>query len=357
MALTRVLLLLKAAALAAGEEPWFDFAPLISPVLGDSSDDCSQFCISKQCKADSVAYLEGLNRSDPLSLMMFDAGGTPPFLNEGMLAEMTPIQMCNLLEILSPDMVAACHTLPSSLTTLYIPVGHANGPGSRAGCAAVQEAGAGLKTKYCHNYLVPYIPTTDNGKQFQTNKAGSTRSSKFGFQFPLNNELNFSQTSLLDELQTRQLGQDLASLPYIKSIQSLHISGPVGQRLTSKTGYLSKIQAQVREVLSQSCAATHGCDDPPPLPTKQQMFGLYLLFWYYGDGNNGLFAGNIANGVGNFGYLPPLPFFGSCIPASCSYDDIHTNSLLFNQQFVIPQLANLPPIYFNPLIPGEKKII
>ena len=144
--------------------------PLVTPILGDISD---------QCRAASQEYINALNDilttgnvTDRMwAVQMFDAGGTLPFLQEGILLD-TKIHDINICDALPAPAQAQCETLPASVRTLHIgiPIGYANGPGNEASCRQVRSrlaSGGEVQAKYCHNYLVPYglghTPPEDTG--------------------------------------------------------------------------------------------------------------------------------------------------------------------------------------------------
>ena len=136
--------------------PW----PLVTPLLG----------VGEECKAASLAYVEGLQANRPWALRMFDSSGQLPFLQEGLLSDTmdTGIKACNqqLLETLNLTCAQLCSLLEQLLNgfdllsewkcpenlddlTIKVPYGHGTGLGNQGECLAVTE----MPTHYCHNAI------------------------------------------------------------------------------------------------------------------------------------------------------------------------------------------------------------
>ena len=141
------------------DESEWNLWPLLTPLLGDS--------ISEKCLAASREYITQLQQAftttkpltdkQRIALEMFDSNGGFPFFMDGMLQDVASVDMCDSVLAEVPD---CRQTVPEYLRIVQIPL-HANGPGSEAGCKAVQQA------KYCHNYYQVFF---DSSQQYLPNQ-------------------------------------------------------------------------------------------------------------------------------------------------------------------------------------------
>lgn len=123
----------------------FGFWPLVTPLLGLDSG------LSESCFNASMAYVAGLQRSEPWARKMLDSSGYLPFLQEGFLADILQIpvgdQLCALLEE-----TLDLEPCPSEIRNFHlnIPFSSNTGLGNQEECMSVTE----IPTQYCNNDIV-----------------------------------------------------------------------------------------------------------------------------------------------------------------------------------------------------------
>ena len=187
------------------EESDWNLWPLFTPLLGDS--------ISEKCLAASREYItqlqQAFNTTEPLThqqriaLEMFDSNGGFPFLMDGMLQDVARVDLCDSILAEVPD---CRQTVPEYLRVLQIPK-HANGPGSEAGCKAIQQA------KYCHNYYQVFFDSSQQSQPFQVAVSLEQKQTIKTFQtLPVPDffSANFSGPTVINRKPSSQIGLDPA---------------------------------------------------------------------------------------------------------------------------------------------------
>ena len=294
--------------------------PLYTPLLGD---------ISSACRAASEEYVQSLSSAlqatasgAPLTeeqltaLAMFDSNGALPFLQEGRLADVYPVDLCDTL-VPEPGANQACRSqVPAGVRTVTVPFGHSLGPGVESQC---REA----RANYCYNYFQPFPPLTSTTQTVQSRPIIPT----------------ITTIPTVTTSPTWRITENITN-------SFVHLAGIVENDQSSSTDLLDlmlresssmrRLQSQVEQFLSLS-------DLAPTVPRQSavlQVLGLVLFLW-------GSFNQN--SGVGEWGKQAPLPYQGMCYPAACSKLDVQTSNLQFYKQFAVA-LPGVPMASSSPLI-------
>ena len=136
----------------------YGFWPLVTPLLGLESG------VSESCFNASMAYVDGIQRSEPWALKMLDSSGHLPFLQEGFLADVLQIpvgdQLCSLLE--EAFDVEPC---PSAIRNFHlnIPFSSNAGLGNQEECMSVTE----IPTQYYNNDIVIFGKVGTEGTAYK----------------------------------------------------------------------------------------------------------------------------------------------------------------------------------------------
>ena len=294
--------------------------PLYTPLLGD---------ISTECRTASQAYVDHLrsalqtrhtgaqmSEQQRTALAMFDSNGALPFLQEGHLADVLAVDLCDMFAPAPPAANKACKgQLPAGVRTLSVPFGHALAPGTERQCRQVEA-------KYCYNYFQPFPPVSSAQFRQETNFAPvmarpviasvpTTTHLTFNFNASL-----FPLAEVLDDSQAPSNSSDLLEL------------------LLKESEVVRKFHSQIVEFLTRSGLA------PPRQSAVLQVFGLVLFLWGSYNQNSG---------VGEWGKQSPLPYQGMCYPAACTKQDIQTSNLEFYKQFAVG-IPGIPMAASSPLI-------
>ena len=131
-------------------EDW-DLWPLITPVLGN---------LSQECRSASEEYIRLLNESFHTNanltekhlnaLRRFDSSGPIPFLQDGLSGDgIVEVNICDIIGI--PAIIELCKTHFNNNGLILIPVGTFTGPGMESMCKKIE------KSKYCTNFLLPPV--------------------------------------------------------------------------------------------------------------------------------------------------------------------------------------------------------
>ena len=119
--------------------------PMVTPILGDISDEC---------KAASTEYIRLLNESfnsperseeHKNALRRFDSSAPLPFLLDGILLDVSYVDLCDILD----NDKKKC-PLPDEFRYLGIPYSNGAAPGLEHVCKNLESS------KYCHNYIYTY---------------------------------------------------------------------------------------------------------------------------------------------------------------------------------------------------------
>ena len=137
---------------SASTLPELDLWPLVTPMLGDISEECIEASTAYVNNLNSALATIGdvtnkLDEAQLNALKMFDSNGPLPFLQEGMLQDVRMVDWCgvivNLLNTTVGGVDFNCNILFESIRYVAIPYGNANGPGLQSECRSVPS------TKYC----------------------------------------------------------------------------------------------------------------------------------------------------------------------------------------------------------------
>ena len=145
--------------------------PLYTPLLGDISPDCraasQEYVQSLTSALQATASGAPLTEEHLTALAMFDSNGALPFLQEGRLADVYPVDLCDTL-VPEPGANQACRSqVPAGVRTVTIPFGHSLGPGVESQC---REA----RANYCYNYFQPFPPLTSTPHTVQSRSTSPT---------------------------------------------------------------------------------------------------------------------------------------------------------------------------------------
>ena len=309
-----ILLLLCPGAYGSMIEDW-DLWPLITPVLGD---------LSEECKSASEEYIRLLNETmhqtntklteKHLNAMRrFDSNG--PILQEGMFGDVIEVNICDTLG--GPEFSKWCKDdiLPTNICEVLdgrnftklcknhfpngglfpIPVGTFTSPGLERVCKRLEHS------KYCKNYFVPFTSYGDY------NMSTASMMDKISQMIPVKQEKikhNFIIKLDIDPTTLVKLS---------KSLVDDH--GPISKWI--------RILTEILEKLFGKYAA--------------EIFVTYFIYLWM-----------IQNDHYDLAYkIPVIPYHGVCYPSSCSKEEIHENNVLFAKHIGIPIFTFTPWVNWN----------
>ena len=330
-----ILLLLLLVARLTQSQRWGAW-PLYTPLLGEISPQCREasleYVLSYTSAVQTLARGDSLTERERTALAMFDSNGDSlPFLQEGHLADVLPLDLCDLL---LPEVAAneGCkEAAPAFLRTVRIPFGSATSPGTEPLC---REAEA----KYCYNYFQAFPPassTPASSTSASSTRASSTPASSTPASLPLPLP---TVSPRLDLVPTERLvNYSLASLGPLQAWRDTGLDPATSESfladLLERSSRLRSLTSQISHFLEVS-----GLDQSAVLQSVVlQVVGLMLFVW--GSVNRDM-------GVGEWGKQAPLPYQGMCYPAACSKLDIERNNLELYKLFSVPGLpmASASPI-------------
>ena len=205
------------------------------------------------------------------------------------------------------------------LRFLRVPKGNANGPGWEAGCKGLSEA------KYCHNYYQYLVPLNWSEPELDKYRIQNLNTNHFlnglgisapDFKIvaPTFDYVNFIPTEHSATL-------DLSSLKLVD----------LSDLLVERNSYFRLGQTQLAALYGDTklFPENHNTNTTGDL---NQLVGILLNYWM---------QINFLNGVGEWGFNFPIVYQGMCYPSVCSVEDITTNSILFNQRFLIEDWMGL----------------
>ena len=330
MRLTCPLLLVLATASLTNCQAWSLWA-LYTPLLGNISSQCltasQQYVANTQEALLTVATGGQLSDKHRAALAMFDAAGALPFLQEGHLSDLYPMDLCDILAPDEADNPGCKAQVPAVIRILNIPFGHVMGPGAESQCRQYQG-------NYCYNYFQPFPPVSSAEKTGLTSLLRPEN-----FPGPVRPP-TFSLTPGLHQgsLEVFNLSSSFGSAPSLEedlqSARATSESGELLELILTRSDKMRKIHRQVLQFLERSGLVRDASQQSVVL----QVFGLILFLWGTINQNSG---------VGEWGKQAPLPYQGVCYPPACSKLDIQTNNIEFYKIFAVP---DLPMAASSPLI-------
>ena len=274
----------------------FDFWPLVTPLLGD---------ISQPCFDASIEYVNGILNSSAWAIQMLDSSGHLPFLQEGLLSDVQPLDLCGILEAIG---MLGGNPCPPALQNyaLMMPFGYGVGLGNQDVCTSVTE----VPTHFCHNGLTIGSPDQKakglgaKTQQWPSLQALDGEHMMRIRQQPLNNLLKnpIPFTRKQNSSLSSTALHDLPPFPFENLLQR----NPVIQKIIKETtDDLSKII----QAICPNCKATNG---------EGQLLMMWAILWWFA---------NMNNGGGGFPGMPSAwPAYRGCYPAACTKWDVMINS-------------------------------
>jgi len=311
--------------------------PLITPVLGNISEECriaSQKYIENLSAAlKATGQEKSLTDGQNDALRMFDSNGPFPFLQEGRLQDTIPIHFCDFLTGFEQGITnQLCKEIIGDFGIVNFPNGYSNGPGSENQCRSVPSA------QYCQNYY----SMNDDAPDWN----------------PSENLTRNEQTQIFGNFEDFQ-PQEISKIFDLSKINMKHIAKTSNYQLyedldvetsdlldlkdifLEKNSYARKVHDKLHEIVMRPDIqeVIRANDDPPDINDLKTL-PLYFMMVFWFIINNGY-------GPGKWMYQPQIAYQGFCYPVQCSKEDIDTNNIIFAKE-----VLKFDPFVINsPIIP------
>ena len=272
---------------------------------------------------------------------MLDSNGPLPFLQEGILQNTVPVDLCDMDGI--KDLLGSiCATAPRGSTVVKLPYGYGSAPGAEGQCKGL--AGA----QYCHNYFSLNVdfPSTSSDWTLPATQSAKNLNMEMT---QLNYTNVFHGVKFNQGTEPRDPG-DFCSKPANLDLETLEkLSDVILERnLYFKTLYtaIAKLINEFEDDLETTTKIPTSTTTPKPTPelTPGIIASLLVGAWW------GIQMAGGGTGAGMWILLPQLPYQGMCYPSACSAEDIHINNVEFAKQTFGTEMYG-SFIHSSPLIP------